>query len=98
MTAAIRRDGADVLLVVHAQPGAKRSEFAGLHGEAVKIRIQAPAVDGRANDAMSRFLAEAFGVPQARVSLVSGAAARHKRWRIEAPTRWPEALAEWRQT
>ena len=40
--AALRRDGDDLLLVVHAQPGASRSEFAGLHGEAVKIRIQAP--------------------------------------------------------
>lgn len=92
---ALRRDGADLLLLVHAQPGAKRSEFAGLHGDALKIRIQAPAVDGKANEAMRRFLAEAFAVPVSAVSLVSGQASRHKRWRVEAPRRWPEALSAW---
>lgn len=90
--APIRRDGDDLLLTVHAQPGASRSEFAGLHGDALKIRIQAPAVDGRANDAMRRFLADAFAVPIARVTLVSGASARHKRWRVERPAQLPPSL------
>ncbi|MEL0027964.1 MAG: DUF167 family protein [Perlucidibaca sp.] len=90
---AVRRDGDDLLLIVHAQPGASRSGFAGLHGEALKIRIQAPAVDGRANEAMRRFLAEGFAVPAARFSLVSGASARHKRWRIGQPARIPDELA-----
>lgn len=90
MTEAVaRRDGADLLLVIHAQPGASRSEFAGLHGEALKVRVRAPAVDGKANDALRRFLAEAFAVAPAGVELVSGPASRHKRWRIRAPQRIP---------
>jgi len=91
--AAVRRDGDDLLLTVHAQPGASRSGFAGLHGEALKIRIQAPAVDGRANEAMRRFLADACAVPVAQVTLVSGASARHKRWRVVRPGRIPAELA-----
>lgn len=90
---AVRREGDDLLLTVHAQPGASRSGFAGLHGEALKIRIQAPAVDGKANAALQRFLAEAFAVPLARVLLVSGPAARHKRWRIQSPQALPPEIA-----
>lgn len=93
MAGPLQRDGDDLLLAVHAQPGASRSEFAGLHGEAVKVRIQAPPVDGRANLALQRFLADAFAVPAARVILVSGPGARQKRWRICRPQRMPEALA-----
>ena len=90
---AVRRDGEDILLAVHAQPGASRSEFAGLHGEALKIRIQAPAVDGKANAALQRFLADAFAVPVASVILVSGPGARQKRWRIRSPGRIPPDIA-----
>ena len=90
---AVRREGGDILLTVHAQPGASRSGFAGLHGEALKIRIQAPAVDGKANAALQRFLADAFAVPLSCVRLVSGPAARHKRWRIEAPQTLPPGIA-----
>jgi uncharacterized protein (TIGR00251 family) len=81
-----------VLLAIHAQPGASRSEFAGLHGDALKVRIQAPAVDGKANDAMQRFLADAFGVSKAQVLMISGASSRQKRWRIVAPSQFPEPL------
>ena len=54
--------GEDLLLDCHLQPGAKRAEFAGQHGERLKIRISAPPVDGKANDALIRFLADAFAV------------------------------------
>lgn len=89
---AVRRDGGDVLLTVHAQPGARQTAFAGVHGEALKIRVQAPPVDGRANQALQRFLADAFAVPQAQVVLISGPSARHKRWRIERPQQIPDWL------
>jgi uncharacterized protein (TIGR00251 family) len=58
MTAAWRReeDGA-VVLVLHVQPGAKRTEVAGVHGDALKIRLAAPPVDGKANAELVRFLA-----------------------------------------
>lgn len=91
--AVARRDGDALLLVVHAQPGARRSEFAGQHGDALKVRVAAPAVDGKANDALRRFLADACAVPPSRVELVSGPAARHKRWRIVAPQRIPPEIA-----
>lgn len=67
---------------VHAQPGAKRTEVMGLHGDAVKIRVQAPPVDGRANDELIRFLAGACGVARSQVELLKGAASRSKSFSI----------------
>ncbi|MRR50309.1 MAG: YggU family protein [Rhodocyclaceae bacterium] len=74
--------GADVILSLHIQPGAKKTEVVGLHGEALKVRLAAPPVDGKANDALVAFLAETLGVTKARVGLVSGASSRAKRLRI----------------
>ena len=65
------------------QPGAKRSEFAGRHGERVKVRLAAPAVEGKANAALIEFLAEYFDVPRRNVSIVSGVRSRAKRVAIE---------------
>lgn len=92
MLPTLQADGRDVLLLVHAQPGAKQSAFAGLHGEAVKIRLAAPAQEGRANHELCRFLAAAFGVSASRVQLLAGAGSRHKRLRIQAPADWPPDL------
>jgi uncharacterized protein (TIGR00251 family) len=78
-----RADGAGVVLTLHIQPGAKRTECAGLHGEALKIRLAAPPVDGRANEALVAFLAKALGVPKSRVELVSGETSRAKRVRVD---------------
>lgn len=77
-----RRDGRDLVLEVRVQPRASRSEFAGLHGDRVRVRLQAPPVDGRANAALVEFLAEACGVPRARVTIEHGLAGRDKRVRI----------------
>lgn len=63
---------------MHVQPGAKRSEVAGLHGERLKVRIAARALDGRANDALVAFIAERLGVPKARVAVVRGERSRAK--------------------
>jgi hypothetical protein len=63
---------------VHVQPRAKRTEVTGMHGAAVKIRLAAPPVDGAANDALRRFLAERLCVPRAAVRVVAGAASRDK--------------------
>lgn len=94
---ALQWQGDDLLLSVHAQPGAKQSVFAGLHGEAVKIRLAAPAIEGRANRELCRFLADAFGVATSAVVLLSGEGGRSKRLRIMAPREWPAALAEWQE-
>jgi hypothetical protein len=73
-----RRTAAGWTLDVHVQPGARRSEIAGLHGDRLKIRIAAPALDGRANDALVAFIAGALGVPKARVAVVKGERSRVK--------------------
>lgn len=65
-------------LTLHVQPRARRTEVAGLHGTAIRVRIAAPPVDGAANDELVRFLAERFGVPRRAVRLVAGAGARRK--------------------
>jgi uncharacterized protein len=77
------RDVADGCTVtVRVQPGAKRNAVVGLHGDAVKIALSAPPVDGKANEALIAFVAERMSLPRARVSLVAGAASRSKVLRI----------------
>ena len=94
--AAWRRIAADgsITLTIHAQPGAKRTEVAGVHGQGtqtrLKIRLAAPAVEGRANDALIAFLAASFGVPRRNVTLVRGEAARRKTVRITSPAARPD--------
>ena len=72
-----------LVLELHVQPGAKRSEFAGKHGERLKVRLAAPAHEGRANDALVEFLAGHYGVPRRNVTIVSGLRSRRKRVVIE---------------
>jgi len=79
-----------LVLTLHVQPGAKRTEVAGVHGDALKIRLAAPPVEGKANAALLRYLAEAFGVPQRAVTLVRGEASRRKTVRIAAPRERPD--------
>lgn len=74
------RDG--VVITLHIQPGAKRTELVGLHGDALKIRLAAPPVDGKANAALLAFLAEVFKVGKREVELVSGDTRRSKRVRV----------------
>jgi len=73
-----RRSGDVITLTLHVQPGAKRSEIAGLHGEALKLRLAAPPVEGRANEALLKLIAELFGVPLRQVELRQGGQSRHK--------------------
>ena len=78
--------GDDVVLTLHIQPGAKKTEVVGLHGEALKIRLAAPPVDGKANDCLIAFLAKRLGVPKSRVALVAGETSRAKRVRVAGVT------------
>src|SRR5918995_6900109 len=75
-----------VVLHVHVQPGAGRSAVVGRHGEALKIRVAVPPVEGRANDAAIALLAEAMEVPARDVTLASGERSRVKRVRIQGVT------------
>src|SRR5258705_13824031 len=85
------RDGA-IVMMLHIQPGAGRSEFAGAHGDALKLKLAAPPVEGKANAELIRFIAAAFGVPQRNVELVRGEASRAKTVRVIAPLRDPFAM------
>ena len=76
-------DDKGVTLRLHIQPGAKKTEVTGLHGEALKIRLAAPPVDGKANACLVAFLADTLGIAKASVSLISGESSRAKRVRID---------------
>jgi uncharacterized protein (TIGR00251 family) len=72
-----------VTLRVVVHPGAGRSSIVGQHGDALKLKVAAPPVDGRANQAVVELVAEVLGVPESRVSVVSGQSSRSKRLRVE---------------
>lgn len=74
-----------VVLELHVQPGAKRTEFAGKHGERIKLRLAAPAHEGRANEALIAFLSGVYRVPRKNVTIASGERSRAKRVIIECP-------------
>lgn len=67
-----------VLLQVHVQPRAKKEEIVGLYGEALKIRLTAPPVEGKANEALRKFLARVLKIPKSAVKIVSGTSSRQK--------------------
>ncbi len=75
-----------VILTIHAQPNAKRTECVGLHGDALKIRIASPPIDGAANEALCRFLSEHLAVPMSQVILRAGHGARRKRVLVQGVT------------
>jgi uncharacterized protein (TIGR00251 family) len=77
-SAPIRSTKRGICLTLHVQPRARRTEPAGRHGDALKLRIAAPPVDGAANQAIVEFLAAALRVPRAAVTIVSGAGSRRK--------------------
>jgi len=77
-------DGCTV--TVKATPRANRSEITGADPDWLRVRLQAPPVDGKANAALCAFLAEFCGVPKSAVSLLSGEASRAKRVRVEKAT------------
>jgi uncharacterized protein (TIGR00251 family) len=67
---------------VRVQPRASRTELAGRHGDALKVRVAAPPVDGAANEALVEFLAERLGVARGAVTVQAGAGGRGKLLRI----------------
>jgi uncharacterized protein len=81
--------GEDLELHLRVQPRGHRDELIGVQGGHYRVRIQAPPVEGKANGALCRFLADAFGVPLSQVELLGGARSRAKRVLIRAPTRLP---------
>lgn len=82
--------GGAVRFPVRVQPRASRSEIAGLHGDALKVRLAAAPVDGAANEALVAFLADELGVPKRAVRIHSGYASRSKLVEIDGVS--PEML------
>lgn len=81
-----------ITLTLHVQPGAKQTSVAGLHGEALKIRLAAPPIEGRANEALLRFIADFFKVALRDVELKQGGQSRHKRVEVRGSEIDPESL------
>jgi len=76
----LRYDGAArrLTLTLHIQPNARKSTIAGVHGDALKVRIAAPAVDNKANAALIEFLSETLEVPRSAITIRHGATGRRK--------------------
>ena len=68
-----------LLLSLYVQPRSARTEIAGLHGDAVKLRLTAPPVDGKANKAIIAFWAKFFKIPKSAVQIRSGQQSRVKK-------------------
>ena len=74
----IEESASGVRFRVRVQPRASRTELAGAHGDAVRVRIAAPPVDGEANAELIAFLAKKLGVAKSAVDIVSGESGRDK--------------------
>ena len=85
-------DANNLILNTYVQPGAKNTIVAGLHGDALKIKLAAAPVEGRANAVLVRFLAEHFDVPVCQVVLKQGDKSRYKVIVIQQPVYGPDAL------
>ncbi len=70
------------LLTIRVQPGARRSEVVGWDGDTLRVRVAAPPVEGKANEALVELLAEALGVRRRQVEVVKGATSRVKAVRV----------------
>lgn len=78
MTLRIQSVAGGVRFNVRVQPRASRNEISGMHGDAIKVRLMAPAIEGAANAALVEFLAATFGVSTRAVTIVAGASSRSK--------------------
>lgn len=91
----INTENNTITLTIHVQPGAKTTEIVGLYNDALKIRLSAPPVDGKANQALIDYLAGCFKVPKRDVTLESGQSSRRKRLRIQGVSALPENFLQW---
>jgi uncharacterized protein (TIGR00251 family) len=98
----LRVSAAGVTLAVHAQPGAKKTAITGVYGEGataqLKIAVQAPPLEGRANSALIAFLSKTFDLPKNKIELVSGELSRSKVFLLSGVTleKAESVLAAWR--
>jgi uncharacterized protein (TIGR00251 family) len=79
---------------VQVQPGASRNQIVGLHGAALKLKLMAPPVEGRANKACIEFLSEALNVPKSSLEIAAGQSSRLKLIRLTCPASQSARLSE----
>ena len=79
LAVAVRDHANGAILAIHVQPKASRTEWVGLHGDALKCRIAAQPTAGAANEALCAYLAAQFGIPRNRIKLLRGHTARRKK-------------------
>jgi len=87
----IRETATGVSLALRAQPGAKKTAVLGVYGEGataqLKVAVQAPPIEGRANQALIAFLAKTFSIPKSAVAILSGELSRSKVFHLTGLTR-----------
>lgn len=81
----------NLVLTLYVQPGAKNTGIAGLHGDMLKIKLAAAPVEGKANKALTNYLADLFRVSQCQIALKAGGKSRHKVIVIQQPV--PDSAA-----
>jgi uncharacterized protein (TIGR00251 family) len=87
-----RWQGDALILALRVQPRAREDALGEPLGDALKVRLQAPPVDGKANARLIAFMADLFGVPRRQVSILGGEAARSKILRIDDPRKLPSQI------
>lgn len=95
----VRYEQRVLTLALRVQPGARQSGWAGTYGERLRLRISARAVDGQANKACVRFLAQSAGVAAGAVTILQGLSSRDKLVRVEGvtPEHYQALCAAWSQ-
>lgn len=68
---------------IKVQPRSSKNQVCGIHGDAIKLKLTAPPVDGAANEACQRYLADLFGLAISRIQIISGQTSRNKLIRVE---------------
>jgi uncharacterized protein (TIGR00251 family) len=81
-------------LYCHIQPGARNNRFCGMHNQRVKIQLQAPPVDGKANSALIAYLAKQFSQPKKNISISSGLTQRKKTVQVSNIDEVPQSLLD----
>lgn len=85
-------DGDDLILNVRVTTRASKNEIQEIGEESIKVRINTPPVDGKANAHLKKFLGKEFGVAPSRITIESGELSRDKRFRLPSPSKFPEGF------
>jgi len=86
--------GQDLILSLHVHPASKKDQWCGLYGNALKVKIKAPPIDGKANEYLIKWLATEFQVKQSAITLLKGHQSPNKQIKIASPTCIPEPITQ----